>query len=216
MQAIGERLARHYGPLRWWPAETAFEVVVGAVLTQNTAWINVERAIANLRTAGALEPATLAALPEADLAELIRPSGTYRVKAKRLAALLEWLGTDWHGRLTGELVTVREGLLAVPGIGPETADAILLYAADHPTFVVDAYTRRILGRVGVRPAVDSYDGWRGLFMQALPPDVRRYNEYHAGLVQLAKDHCRVKRVCAGCPLLSLCATGGGALPQLSD
>lgn len=210
LRAIGERLADHYGPLGWWPAETAFEVVVGAVLTQNTAWTNVERAIANLRAVGALGPTALAALAEDDLAELIRPSGTYRVKAKRLVTLLQWLGIDWRGRLSGELAAVRTDLLAIPGIGPETADAILLYAADRPTFVIDAYTRRILGRIGVRPSVDSYDGWRDLFMRALPPDVRSYNEYHAGLVQLAKDYCRVKPTCAGCPLQSLCAIGGGS------
>jgi len=210
LQVIGERLAAHYGPLHWWPAETAFEVVVGAVLAQNTAWTNVELAIANLKATGVLGPAALAALPEPELAELIRPSGTYRVKATRLKALLGWLGLDWQRRLAGDLDVARVGLLAVPGVGPETADAILLYAAGYPTFVIDAYTRRILGRIGVRPAVDTYEGWRGLFMQAVPPDIRGYNEYHAGLVHLAKDHCRVKPACSGCPLRSLCITGGGS------
>lgn len=207
---IGDRLRRHYGPLGWWPAASPFEVVVGAVLTQNTAWTNVERAIANLHAAGVLNPVALSALPEPELAELIRPSGTYRVKAKRLVGLLQWLGSDWQARLAGDLDAVRAGLLAVPGIGPETADAILLYAAGHPTFVIDAYTRRIMGRIGVTPGDDSYEGWRRLFMQALPPDVARYNEYHAGLVQLAKDHCRAKPVCPGCPLHAVCATGSAA------
>lgn len=207
LAAVGERLRRHYGPLGWWPAASPFEVVVGAVLTQNTAWTNVERAMANLRAAGVLTPVALSALTEPELAELIRPSGTYRVKAKRLAGLLQWLGPDWQARLAGDLDAVRADLLAVPGIGPETADAILLYAVGHATFVIDAYTRRILGRIGVAPSEDSYEGWRRLFMRTLPPDVAGYNEYHAGLVQLAKDHCRTKPVCRGCPLLPLCPTG---------
>lgn len=205
--AIGERLWRHYGPLGWWPAETPFEVVVGAVLTQNTAWSNVERAIANLKAAGLLAPAALLALPTEALAERIRPAGTYRVKARRLKALLAWLGEDWEARLRGETEEVRAGLLSVPGVGPETADAILLYAVGHPTFVIDAYTRRVLRRVGVAPPHDTYEAWRAMFMAALPRDPQLYNEYHAGLVQLAKDHCRAAPRCPGCPLLGLCATG---------
>ena len=145
------RLLAHYGPLRWWPAESPFEVAVGAVLTQNTAWGNAEKAIANLKAAGLLEPRKLRALPPEALAEHIRPSGAYTVKARRLGALLEWLGDDWEARLSGELEEVRRELLTVPGVGEETADAILLYAAGRPTFVVDAYTRRILERGGGPP-----------------------------------------------------------------
>lgn len=211
LPAIAERLAARYGDLHWWPAETPFEVVVGAVLTQNTAWTNVERAIANLKAAGLLEPAALRALPLDELAAHIRPSGTYQVKARRLAGLLAWLGDDWLATLTGETEAVRAALLQVPGVGGETADAILLYAAGHPTFVIDAYTRRILTRVGVRPVADSYDGWRSLFMGHLPPDLAFYNHYHAWLVQLAKDHCRTKPQCDGCPLRDLCATGNEGL-----
>ncbi len=211
VRTVGEGLARHYGPLHWWPAATPFEVVVGAVLTQNTAWTNAERAIANLKAAGVRTPGGLRALPADALEAHIRPSGTYRVKARRLRALLDWLGDDWERTLAGPTEAVRTGLLAVPGVGAETADAILLYAAGHPTFVIDAYTRRILTRVGVRPAVDSYEGWRALFMGALPPDVQVFNEYHAGLVQVGKDACRTTPCCAGCPLAHLCATGRAAL-----
>ncbi len=211
VRAVGARLARHYGPLHWWPAETPFEVVVGAVLTQNTAWTNVERAITNLKCAGVLTPAALRALSADTLEAHIRPSGTYRVKARRLRALLDWLGEDWEHTLAGPTGAVRTALLAVPGVGAETADAILLYAAGHPTFVIDAYTRRIMTRIGVTPAIDSYEAWQALFMGALPPDAPVFNAYHAGLVQLGKDACRTTPCCAGCPLAHLCATGRAAL-----
>lgn len=205
---IHRRLTDHYGPLHWWPADTPFEVVVGTVLTQNTAWGNVEKALANLKAAGALEPAALLALPLDTLADLIRPSGTYTVKARRLQGLLQWLGEDWQARLTGDLEKLRHELLSVPGVGPETADAILLYARGYPTFVVDAYTRRILGRLSIRPADESYEGYRRLFMNHLPPNAALYNEYHAQLVQLGKDFCRTTPRCIGCPLQDVCATGG--------
>ena len=203
------RLLAHYGPLRWWPAESPFEVAVGAVLTQNTAWGNAEKAIANLKAAGLLEPRKLRALPPEALAEHIRPSGAYTVKARRLGALLEWLGDDWEARLSGELEEVRRELLTVPGVGEETADAILLYAAGRPTFVVDAYTRRILERVGVRPQERSYAAYRRLFMDHLPHDAALFNEYHGQLVQLGKDRCRKQPLCAGCPLREVCETGKG-------
>lgn len=206
IREVGLRLAAHYGDLHWWPAESPFEVVVGAVLTQNTAWTNVERAIANLRTAGLLNAPRLRRTPHEELEGYIRPSGTYRVKARRLAALLEWLGDDWQAALVGPTEDVRRALLRVPGIGGETADAILLYSAGHPTFVIDAYTRRIMTRLGVHPAVDSYDGWRCLFMTALPANTAGFNAYHAGLVQLGKDYCRPNPRCEACPLRTFCPT----------
>ena len=142
------------------------------------------------------------------MAALIRPSGTYRVKAQRLKALLEWLGDDWEGVLQhGSLEQARTSLLAVYGIGEETADAILLYAAGRPTFVIDAYTRRILNRVGIRPLTGAYSAYRRLFMDHLALEPALFNEYHAQFVQLGKDHCRAAPVCTGCPLSSVCETG---------
>ncbi|MSQ28365.1 MAG: hypothetical protein EXR51_09560 [Dehalococcoidia bacterium] len=208
LMALHERLLAHYGPLHWWPAESLFQVVIGAVLTQNTAWSNVEKAFANLRAAAVLDRASMSALPVEDLKALIRPSGTFRIKARQLHALLDWLGDDWEGRLRhGSLEQTRTSLLAVHGIGEETADAILLYAAGRPTFVIDAYTRRILTRVGVRPLTGTYSGYRRLFMDHLPPDPALFNEYHAQFVQLGKDHCRAAPVCTGCPLKAVCETG---------
>lgn len=180
---------------------------MGAVLTQNTAWANVEKAIGNLKAAGLLHPPALRALPQDALAEYIRPSGTYSVKARRLQKLLEWLGDDWESRLAGPVEDVRAALLAVDGVGPETADAILLYAAGKPTFVVDAYTRRILDRLSIPPDEVSYEGYRRLFMAHLPTDAAVYNEFHAQFVQLGKEHCRKTPRCAGCPLLEVCPTG---------
>ena len=205
---IHRRLLAHYGPLHWWPADGPFEVIVGAVLTQNTAWTNVEKALANLKAAGLMEAARLRALPADVLAGHIRPSGTFQVKARRLLALLDWLGNDWQATLSGDLATVRSELLAVPGVGPETADAILLYAAGRPAFVIDAFTRRILDRLGIEPEERTYEGYRRLFMSALPSDVGLYNEYHAQLVMLAKEYCRKTAPrCAACPLREVCAVG---------
>ena len=150
----------------------------------------------------------MARLPAEELAALIRPSGTYRVKAQRLKALLDWLGDDWEGRLRqGSLEQTRTSLLAVDGIGEETADAILLYAAGRPSFVIDAYTKRILTRVGVRPLVGTYSGYRRLFMDHLAHEPALFNEYHAQFVQLGKDRCRAVPICMGCPLSSVCETG---------
>jgi endonuclease-3 related protein len=177
---------------------------VGAVLTQNTNWGNVERAIANLRRAGVLAPARIAALPAAELAELIRPSGYYRLKAGRLRAVTAW----WLAHVRGDrlrpagrpLAAWRESLLAVHGVGPETADSILLYAFGLPTFVVDAYTRRILARhAGTAPEAP-YDALRDLFLGALPRDARLYNEFHALLVRNAKERCRKAACLPDCPL----------------
>jgi endonuclease-3 related protein len=214
LHVIYKRLFTAYGPQHWWPANSPLEVVVGAILTQNTAWKNVERAVIALKRAGCLSWRRLAALSEDELAELIRPAGTYRVKAGRLKAFVEALLTDHGGQLQrmlgGEVDDARRRLLAVRGIGPETADAILLYAGGRLSFVVDAYTRRILRRHFLMPprgttrsASVAYESVRQMFQGAVPPDARVYNEYHALLVELGKRHCRTRAVCAGCPLADL-------------
>jgi endonuclease III related protein len=191
LRAIYDTLLAHYGPQHWWPGETPFEVCVGAILTQNTNWQNVERAIANLRRAGKLSFARLYHTPMAELKELIRPAGFFNVKAKRLRNFLEFLQGACHGRLE-ELAkkpwpVARAELLAVNGIGNETADSILLYALSKPVFVIDAYTKRMLLRHGFRNEAESYAGMQELFMTHIPPDVAVYNEYHALIVQLGKD-----------------------------
>ncbi|MCD5408187.1 endonuclease III domain-containing protein [Candidatus Bipolaricaulota bacterium] len=208
---IYRRLLRAYGPQGWWPADTPFEVMVGALLTQATAWRNVERAIARLKEAGALSPKGIAALSQRRLEELIRPSGFFRQKARRLKALVELVLNQGgvEGLLSLPPEELRETLLSVPGIGPETADSILLYAAGHPVFVVDAYTIRILTRLGLlggEPA--RYEEVQELFEKNLPPDPQLYAEYHALLVRHAKDHCRARPRCGGCPLGELCPASG--------
>jgi endonuclease-3 related protein len=197
-------LHRRFGPQRWWPGESRLEVAVGTVLTQHTAWTGVERAIANLRAAGAIRVEALARLPESRLAALIRPAGTYRVKARRLRALAAFLRARFAGGLAGlaraPLGPLRAELLRVPGIGPETADSILLYAAGRPVFVVDAYTRRVLARHRMVPPRIGYEALRALFEERLPSDPRLFNEFHALLVAVAKTHCRARPRCGGCPL----------------
>jgi endonuclease-3 related protein len=205
-----ELLHDRFGDLEWWPAEGPFEVMMGAVLTQRTAWRNVEIALANLRRAGVVDMASLLALPERELEVLIRPSGTYRQKAARLMALFRMVDRVGGGSLEAFLELPLDGLrlalLSVKGIGPETADSIILYAAGQPAFVVDGYTRRVLERLGV-DAGRSYDDVARWFTEGLPRDVELYNNYHAALVELAKAHCRVVPLCDGCPLLPICPTG---------
>lgn len=193
-----------YGPQHWWPARTPTEVIVGAILTQNTAWRNVERAIENLRRADALDWAVLRDLHEAGLAELIRPAGTFNVKARRLQAFVGWLWERHGGSLERMFATpladLRGHLLGIPGVGPETADAILLYAGGLPSFVVDAYTARILRRHGLIRLDEGYSEIKRLFETQLPADATLFNEYHALLVQIGKLHCRPTPNCRGCPL----------------
>lgn len=202
-------LARH-GPQHWWPGETPFEVMVGAVLTQNTAWGNVEKAIAHLKAAGALACPAMLALADDELAELIRPAGYFNVKARRLKALCAFLAghgvADAPERLAGpdSQAALRRDLLAVHGIGEETADSILLYALGLPSFVVDAYTRRAFGRLGLLAGGEPYGEIQRLFEARLPHDVRLYNEYHALIVRLGKEHCRPRPRCADCPLRTIC------------
>lgn len=209
---VYRRLYARFGPQHWWPGRTPFEVVVGALLTQNTAWRNVERAIAALDRSGALSPGAIAALPEERLAELIRPSGYYRQKAVRLKGLVAFIegagGLDaLFSRPAQEL---RAALLSVTGVGPETADSIVLYAAGKRAFVVDAYTRRIASRLGLCGEDVPYDELQALFTSSLPGDVALYNECHALLVALGKDVCRKREPrCEACPLAAMCRSPPG-------
>ena len=201
---IYEILADHYGPRGWWPADSPFEVVVGAILTQNTAWRNVEKAIANLKQLGPFTPEALVRLPEENLSDAIRPSGYYRRKTTRLRNFLDLLSNGFQCRLDSlfDLPTeaLREELLAVSGIGPETADSILLYAAARPVFVIDAYTIRILSRHQLLPEETSYAEAQQWITDQLPEDVQLFNEFHALLVAVGKDFCRPRPKCPGCPL----------------
>ena len=194
----------HFGPQHWWPGDTPFEIAVGAILTQNTNWRNVEKAIENLKRAKVFSCRKLLALSSAQLAELIRPAGYFNVKERRLRAFLEFLDVCYRGsmtRLAGDSGTdKRARLLAVNGIGPETADSILLYALGEPTFVVDAYTRRILARHTSVDGSIPYDRIKALFEGIVAPDAKLYNEYHALLVVCGKDYCKPRPRCDECPL----------------
>jgi endonuclease-3 related protein len=206
---IFNRLAEHFGPLHWWPAETPFEVVVGAILTQNTAWRNVELAIAALKEAGVLSAGGLLDVGREKLEELIRPAGFFRQKAERLQLFAAYLQQHYGGELAkllaGPLEQIRVELLTLKGIGPETADSILLYAGDRPSFVVDAYTRRLLTRLGLLRGDEKYDEIRALFMDHLPHSSELFNEFHALIVEECKTYCRVKPLCGACPLRTVCA-----------
>lgn len=203
--AIYGALLEAFGPQRWWPARTRFEVVVGAILTQGTNWRNVERAIASLRAAGALSPAAMRRLRPEELSQLIRPAGYHRVKAGRLGNLLSHLEIRHGGSLARLLrapgPALREELLGVVGIGEETADSILLYAAGYPTFVVDAYTKRVFSRHGLVREGAHYAKVQQLFSRVLPREPHLFNEYHALIVRLGKEFCRRRRPrCGRCPL----------------
>lgn len=204
------RMLAAYGPQHWWPGETAFEVMVGAVLTQNTAWSNVERAIAQLKVDAQLTCQGILALPDADLAERIRPAGYYNVKARRLRALCVFLRQQGVAdrpealRDLAPLPELRRLLLAVHGVGEETADSILLYALHLPVFVVDAYTRRIFSRLGLITGDESYSHIQQSFQEHLAADVALFNEYHALIVHLGKTVCRPRPRCGECPLSAIC------------
>jgi endonuclease-3 related protein len=203
-----ERLSGHFGPCHWWPGDTPFEIMVGAILTQNTNWTNVEKAIANLKAAGCLSLEAMARLSRQELAELIRPAGYYNIKADRLRNFLELIDREWNGDLNQFLAqpldALRESLLSVKGIGPETADSMILYAAEKPIFVVDAYTHRILTRHNVIDESYDYHQIQELFMDALDEDVQLFNEFHALIVNCGKQFCKKSRPdCTGCPVSGL-------------
>jgi endonuclease-3 related protein len=205
---IYHRLLEGFGPQHWWPADEPFEVIVGAILTQSAAWGNVEKAIDNLKEAEALSPARLRRSQLPRLAKLVRPCGYYNAKALKLKSFAFWLGNHYKDDLDRLFATatdeLRQQLLSVHGIGQETADSILLYAAGKPVFVIDAYTRRILDRIGLAPEKGSYAGYQAFFMEHLPPDAGMFNEYHALLVRLGKDFCRRRPLCPQCYLKDIC------------
>lgn len=207
--AVYRALFAAWGPQGWWPARTRLEMMIGAILTQNTAWTNVEKAMANLKRARLLDVAALHRAGLGEIAACIRPSGTFTVKARRIKHFIDWLvvahGGDIGRLFRGDTATVRAALLAVHGIGPETADGMLLYAGRHPVFVIDAYTRRFMERHGWAAPRESYDTLAARFTRALArlPEAERvpvFNEYHALIVALAKRHCRTVPDCATCPL----------------
>lgn len=207
---IYRQLFRHFGPQHWWPAKTPFEMAVGAILTQHTSWQNVERAIQRLKAAHVLRPEAIGRLSLRRLAQLIRPSGYFTVKARRLAAFVRMLRQHTavlpqalERLLSADTATARGILLSASGVGPETADSILLYAGGHPVFVVDAYTRRIFSRHGLVSQEADYQTLQHLFMVHLPRDASLYNEYHALLVRVGKDFCHRVPHCEGCPLYAL-------------
>ncbi len=205
---IYHRLFDQYGPQHWWPAETPLEMIVGAILTQSAAWTNVEKAIGNLKFNGTLSIAGLREIPREELARLIYSSGYYNVKAGKVKAFIDWLAQRYGGDLDRlfalDTALLRQELLSVHGVGEETADSVILYAAHRPIFVIDAYTRRILTRLGLAPGEKTYSAFQALFMEQLPCDESLFNEYHALLVQHGKMVCRRISLCEDCCLNSLC------------
>ena len=201
---IYRRLFHAFGPQHWWPGDTPFEIAVGSILTQNTNWANVEKAISNLKKEGVMSAAALYDFSESRLASLIKPAGYFNIKTKRLKNFTNFLKHEYNGSMKlmikEDLPVIREKLLSVSGIGPETADSIMLYALGKPVFVIDAYTKRVLSRHNILEHEASYDEYQELFLSKLKKDVRLFNEYHALFVRLAKENCRTNPQCEGCPL----------------
>jgi endonuclease-3 related protein len=207
LNEIYQLIFDRFGPQHWWPGDTQFEIIIGAILTQNTSWANVEKAITNLKSADCLSPDKLYHLEISQLAMLIRPAGYFNIKTKRLKSFLNWFFGNYQGSLSNleslDTWRLRDELLAVKGIGRETADSILLYAFNRPVFVVDAYTARVAVRHGlIEPGAD-YEQLRELFQSNLPEDVQLFNEYHALLVRVGNKFCKPKALCPGCPLENL-------------
>jgi endonuclease-3 related protein len=201
---IYQRLFDAYGPQRWWPGDTRLEVIIGAILTQNTAWSNVEKAIANLKRERLLSLEALGDVDSAHLAKLLRPSGYFNQKAKKLKVFVSYVHSNYNGSLRKmaqvELAFLREELLGIFGIGPETADSILLYAFQKPIFVVDAYTKRIFSRHHFFGVHSSYPEVQRFFMKYIPLDIALFNEYHALIVRTGHLFCRTRPLCESCPL----------------
>ena len=202
--SIYKILEKRFGRQDWWPGDTPFEVMIGAILTQNTSWSNVEKAIINLKREQLLLPSKIKKIPEKKLARFLRPAGYFNVKAKRLKDFVVFLYKEYGGSVKrmarDKGVVLRDKLLSVKGIGPETADSILLYALEKPFFVIDSYTKRIFSRHGFGLVKDDYDKWQQKFVKRLPVNVSLYNDYHAQIVRLAKDYCKTKACCGECPL----------------
>lgn len=206
LRRVHDQLLAAYGPRNWWPGDTPFEIMVGAILTQNTAWTNVERAIANLKQRDKLSTQAILKARRDHLALWIRPSGYFNIKAERLKQFCRWYlqHGGWQGLRTWDTEQLRHELLQVKGVGPETADDMVLYAFERPVFVIDAYTRRIFSRLGLLDGEAPYETLRAQFEQALGPDVPLFNEYHALIVQHGKDVCRTKPRCGECVLAKAC------------
>lgn len=198
----------HFGPQDWWPGDTPFEIMVGAILTQNTNWSNVQKAINNLKSENLLNYQSLSQLSSDEIAQWIRPAGYYNLKARRLRNFLDMVANIYQGELDlfieDDLNRTRDNLLAVNGIGPETADSILLYACGHPIFVVDLYTHRVFSRHNLVMEETDYSTMQNIFMDHLPPESQVYNEFHALIVRVAKTYCKkTKPLCEKCPLFGL-------------
>lgn len=201
---IYRRLYRTFGPQHWWPGDSPFEIAIGAILTQNTNWGNVEKAIENLKRVKTLNAKSIQDMRAERLASLIKPAGYFNIKAKRLKAFIYFLLNEYHGSMKRmrdvEMRTLRTKLLEIHGIGPETADSILLYALEKPVFVIDAYTKRVLSRHGIMEHTKPYEEFQDLFHSTLKKDLRLFNEYHALFVRLGKTYCRKNPRCEDCPL----------------
>jgi len=212
LQDVYRRLLDHYGPQHWWPAESTLEIIIGAILTQSAAWGNVEKAIKNLKAKDTLSPATLRQLPREELSQLIYPSGYYNAKAVKIKSFVHWLGEHYDDSLDRlfalDIPLLRQQLLSIRGIGEETADSIILYAARKAIFVIDAYTQRIVHRLGLAPPNNSYSSFQALFMQHLPHHEPLFNEYHALFVQHGKTTCKKVPRCEGCCLAPFCPFPG--------
>lgn len=205
IQNIYDLLYKEYGSQGWWPGDSKLECIIGAILTQNTSWVNVEKAINNLKRLNLISANKLKLITTEELAELIRPSGYYNQKAIKIKNFISFLSENYKDNLDKmfleETYELREKLLSIKGIGPETADCILLYGGNKPIFVIDAYTYRVLSRHGLVPDQTNYNEMQDLFMDSLSDDSGLYNEYHALLVKVGKEHCkRNNPICAGCPL----------------
>ena len=214
---VYHRFYAAYGPQRWWPGETQFEVIAGAILTQSAAWTNVEMALVNMRAAGCWSLEAVHELPEAELAQLVRSSGYFNAKARKLKAFAAHVADNYQGDLDRFLrkptEPLRDELLSIHGIGDETADDIMVYAADKPSFVIDTYTRRIMDRVGMtaKSARLKYTNYQAIFHDNLPHDTQLFNEFHALWDRHAKESCAKTPRCQGCCLLDICATGQSLL-----
>ena len=210
---VYDRLYAAYGPQHWWPGEGPFEVIAGAILTQSAAWTNVEMALANMRSAGCWSLAAIHHVPEAELAQLVRSSGYFNAKARKLKAFAAHVAVNYQGDLDRFLsqpaALLREELLSIHGIGDETADDLMVYAAGKPSFVIDTYTRRIMDRMGMSPDGDrpKYGDYQAVFHENLPSDTQLFNEFHALWDRHAKEACAKTPRCGGCCLLEVCATG---------
>ncbi len=204
LMEIYELMMERFGPQNWWPGDTSFEVIIGAILTQNTNWNNVEKAISNLKARELLDPLKLHNLSKEELATIIKPAGYFNVKAKRIKNFTDWLFEDHDGKIENiqnmSTSMLREEILQIKGIGPETADSILLYGLNRPTFVIDTYTARITARHHLIDLGATYDDLKYLFESNLAEDIQLYNEYHALLVQVGKNFCKPNPKCENCPL----------------